>query len=135
MDAFRHKQMRSWIAASVVFAWLFTMGLCTVESHAMEAVSPHAIHLADHSRAGSHQHQGTHVDTCCQIQGTAIGTLTALKLPALQILVTFMPLTWFTSWTAFYTADPLQRPLRTPPLLRRRHVFLAHSLQPQAPPL
>ncbi|HEX6549922.1 MAG TPA: hypothetical protein VF117_04560 [Gammaproteobacteria bacterium] len=134
MDVFRHKQMRRWIAASAVFAWLFTVGLCAVESHTPEVASAEAGHVIIHMHPGSHQHDGTDTDTCCQLQSIVIGTLAVVKLPVSLILVAIAPAAGFMLSAVFY-ADPAQRMVRLPPEPRRRHLFLVHSLQPQAPPL
>jgi hypothetical protein len=118
-------------------SWLFTFTFCAVEAVAsvtvtaagtdLESVTPHG------SSDGHHHPQMPHTDSCCTLQKIPVPASTAaLSTPLHDPLVAVLPLLLILPFMLFM---PFRTRLHTTgPPGRSRHLLLAYSIRPNAPP-
>ena len=135
MHILRNRCLRRWIAGGLAVTWLFTVLACAVDTDAVAADETPVPQLAspDQSRPAHHHDNGTQDDPCCRSQASTITSFSPVKLPQVTALSVIVPVALLIILALPLTLLGMAAaPDRY--AVRRRSVFLIHSLQAQAPP-
>lgn len=135
MNALRNRRFRRWVAGGLAVTWLFTVLACAVDGELVAAEPAHATRLATDNHAGSSHNQGGESpdDGCCQWQATSIPSFNIVKLPSVLFVPAIVSLVFLLVFILPVTVLRIGVVPDDYPV-RRRLLFLAHSLQAQAPP-